>query len=193
MPLPPVPENNTARIWLDYTSMQIEHSLMVRPAVALAISERSAVAQAFATVMSSRMLDIDSVFGARYSAPGASFSVPITFDPVEGVVTVAGNVWLQDPESTALSIVGRSNTTGRDVRYTLFTGAAVGTWPSNNRYEPGEQAVIDTFRLNMTELIEGGGTLDWPMVTVDGTFITVYQYVNISQNAYWQRKQRRTG
>lgn len=192
MPLPPVPENNTARIWIDYTSLGIRHSMMVRPAVALAISERASVAQAFATVISNRMLTSDSCFGARYSAPMTDFSVPIPFVPVNGVVTIAGNVWAQDPESVQLSITGRSHTTGRDVRYTLFSPVSTDPYPAKNRYLPGQSAVIDTFRENLVGLVEGGGMLDWPMVTVDGTFVTCNDYVNISGNGYWERKQRRS-
>lgn len=193
MPLPPVPENATARIWLDYTSKGKEHSLLVRPATDLALGERQTVAQAFATVMASRMSINDSVFAARYSGVNTDFSTPFPFTPVQGVVSGALVEWVEDPESAFISLVARSTTTGRRVRYTLYTPIAVGSWPVDNRYNPGEQAVIDTWRINMTSLIEGGGSLDWPMVASDGTFVNVYGYVNLGKNSYWQRKQRRTG
>lgn len=189
----PLPETNTARLLLDYTSMQREHTLMVRPARNLLGAEKQDMAQAFATVMKARMLNIDSVVQARYADAGDAFTVPIPFNPQAGLVSVAGNVWAQDPESANITIVARSHTSGRRVRYTLFTGVSTDPWPTNNRYEPGDAAVIDTFRLNFTTLVEGEGDVAVPLVAIDGNFVTVYNYVNLSLNAYWQRKQRRGG
>lgn len=188
-----VPDNLTARIWLDYTSLGRTHHMLFRPATSLGGSERIAFAAGCATVIAQRMRAEDSVFAARYSDANTNFSIPVPFTPINGAVTAGATVWSVDPESATLNIVARSHTTGKQVRYTLFTGVAVGAWPANNRYEPGEAAVIDTWLANMTSIIEGGGSLDYPCVTADGTFATVYAYVNTSLNAYWQRKQRRGG
>lgn len=188
-----VADNLTARLWLDYTSLGRTHHMLFRPAANLSAGERASMAETLANVIALRMRAEDSVFAARYSEANSNFSIPVELEPVNGAVTAGATVWSVDPESATLNIVARSLTTGKQVRYTLFTGVAVGSWPANNRYEPGESAVIDTWRENMTTVIEDGALGTIPLVTADGTFATVYQYVNTSLSAYWQRKQRRGG
>lgn len=189
----PLPQNNTARLWLDYTSRGIQHSAMVRFGPGANPSTAEVFAAQLADAMRQRMFIADSVLAARYSGPGTLFSFPIFFTPVVGVVTEAGNVWAQDPESTFLTIPGRSSFSGRDVRFCQFTAVVTPTWPTDNRYEPGDAAVVDTWRINITELLSTGGTESTPAVAIDNNIPTWYNYVNISQNAYWQRKQRRLG
>lgn len=190
MPLLPVPDNATARLYLDYTSLGVEHTLLIRPARELSINEQGVMANAWASAMSTRMVNTDSVFAVRYSAALTNFSTPITYSPIPGALAVAGNLWDEDPESAFLSLTARSTTTGRNCRWNFFFPTATTTWPSDNRYGPGEAAVIDTFRTNITQLITFGSPAPVPAVCADNTFVAVKGYVNIGKHGYWQRKQR---
>lgn len=186
----PVADNLTMRVYLDYTSMGEEHTLLLRPASTLNASAVGVLANGWASILSNRMLNTDSVFGVRYSNPLEDFSIPILYTPVPGVVTAAANLWTEDPESAFLSFVARSTTTGRRGRYTFFTPIRTTDWPADNRYSPGESAPIDTLRTNIQNAVSIGTPGSVPLLNADGTFQTVYSYVNIGKNSYWQRKQR---
>ncbi len=189
----PLPPNNTTRLFLDYTSVGVPHTLMVRLPSAAPIPEINGFAFALGSVLVTRMFDTDSVYGARLSNVGSNFSFPLEFDVNPGVITLFGNQWAQDPESVFLSIVGRSGTSGRKSRVEFFTSVSTAAWPSDNRYNPGEAGPVDTFRENMLSVLNGVSTGGLAAIAIDGSDVIYNQYVNIALNAYWQRKQRRTG
>lgn len=188
MPLPPLPDNNTARVWIKYTSVFVEHEIMFRLPSFSTPTDAVAFAAAASNVLKERMRDLDSFLSARYSAAGTIFSVPIAFTTVAGVVS--SGVWAQDPESVELSFTGRSFADGRHGAWYFFTAVPTPSWPAKNRYLPGEAAVIDSFRANVTDLIEHGDTPATQVVTIGGSIPTVNQYVNIRFNAEWQTSQR---
>lgn len=188
MPLPPLPDNNTVRVWVKYTSVGVEHELMVRLPEFSVNTDATAVAASVGAVLVTRMSNTDAVLSARYSPAGSTFSVPVAFTPVVG--SLVQSTWPQDPESTQLTLTGRSFTDGRDVSWTFFTGQQTPTWPADNRYNPGEAAVIDTFRANFTALVASPSSPERQIVTISGTIPTVNSYVNIRQNGYWQSAQR---
>lgn len=188
MPLPPLPANNTVRVWIKYTSVGIDHEFMFRLPDFAAVGDAAAVADDVADILALRMSNTDSLLSARWSPAGAAFSVPITFTPRTGTLTQS--TWPQDPESTELAMTGRSYTDGRKVDWYLFTGQQTTSWPADNRYNPGESAVIDTFRTNWTNLINSAPAPARQIVTISGTIPSVNAYVNIRQNGYWQSAQR---
>lgn len=186
----PLPENSTARLFLDYTSMGVNHTVMIRLPSDATLGGIQQFAIDIADALRTRMLETDSFFAARLSNVGSDFSFPITFPVLPGILTVAGNVWGQDPQSTMLSIVGRSYSTGRRVRLQFFSPVSSTSWPDDNRYNPGDSAPVDTFRTNVIGTLNGGGISGVQAVAIDNTAPGWYPYVNISQNAYWQREQR---
>lgn len=186
MPLPPLPENNTACLFLHYTAVGIPHTIMLRlPGVGA--STPSDYAVAYANILRQRMRSTDGFQSAEYREAEAIVTLPIAFTPVAGALDGAG-VWAQDPESTQLSLVGRGTVSGRKVRWEFFTGIATDYWPPSNRYLPGQAAPVDTWRLNFSNAAQGAGTM--PLVTIGGDLVVIYGYVNIRQNGYWQTKQR---
>ena len=188
----PLPQNNTTRLFLDYTSMGVPHTLMVRIPSSATPTQIEQFATNLSDALRNRMLTSDAFLSARVSNAGSNFSLPITFVPAGGVLASAGNIWGQDPESTFVSIVGRSIVSGRKNRLEYFNPITTTSWPDDNRYNPGEAAPIDTFRINVINVLNGGGSSGVAAVAIDGTDATWYPYVNIAQNAYWQRKQRRS-
>lgn len=184
----PLPENSTDRVFLDYTSMDISHTLELRITPAGGATPID-YANTYSAWMVQRMLTTDSVQGARFQAAGSNFSLPLPFTPAIGVIAAdIGNRWIEDPESAFLSLIGRGRTTGRRVRWTLFTPARTTLWPEDNRYNPGDAAPIDTFRQNFASLADAAGIA--PLLTVGGDLVNVYGYVNAGKNSYWQREQR---
>lgn len=186
MPLPPLPENSTACLFLHYTAVGIAHTVMLRMPAAGGVPPGD-YAVAYANILRQRMRSTDGFQSAEYRAAGAIVTLPIAFTPVAGAL-VDAPVWDQDPESTQLSLVGRGNTTGRKVRWEFFTGVRTDYWPANNRYNPGAAAPVDTWRTNFANAAYGAGL--YPLVTIGGDLLTVYAYVNIRQNSLWQNKQR---
>lgn len=92
-----------------------------------------------------------------------------------------------------LSIPFRGLTSGRKGIFMFFSPVSTTNWPIDNRYNPGDAAPIDTWRLNVISVLQGGEGLGVNAVVIDGSTPVFKNYVNISQNAYHQRKQRRTG
>ena len=185
----PHPINQTARCWVKYTSVGIVHEMLFRlPITGVTGANALNRANDLAVVLSQRMSNTDSILGARYSPAGSTFSVPLAFSPVPGVLTQS--TWPQDPESTQLSFTGRSFTDGSDVRYEFFTGQQTTAWPADNRYNPGDSAPIDTLRINFEAWLSSTVVPAESVVTITGTKPNLNSYVNIRQNGYWQTQQR---
>jgi len=182
----PLPSESTARLYLDYTSVNIEHTMLLR--LAGDATDALDYANTYAAIFAQRMYPTDSFFRARFAADEAHFSLPLAFTAVSGALPSGTTTWPQDPESVFLSFVGRGLVTGRRSRVEFFTSIVTTTWPGDNRYNPGDAAPIDTLRANFAAAAEQGGT--HPLLTIGSDEITVYDYVNIASNAYWQRKQR---
>lgn len=188
MPLPPLPDNNTVRVWIKYTSVGVEHDFMFRlPSFATA-GDAAFVADGMADILITRMSNTDSCLNARWSPALSNFSVPIAFTTRPGLLVQS--TWAQDPESTELVMTGRSYSDGRRVAWQFFTGQQTTAWPADNRYNPGESPVIDTFRINFTNFVESGPSTARQVVTIGESIPTVNAYVNIRQNGYWQSAQR---
>lgn len=186
----PLPQNNTARVFLDYTSFQVQHTICLRPNATATVSDMEQLAADFADTMGTRMFDSDSVFAARYSNAGDDFSLPLDFTAVEGAIALSSNFWVEDGEAAFLSLPMRSIVSGRRASFQFYTPVRTTDWPADNRYNPGDAAPIDTLRLNFKSVIDGVSGWGGQLVAIDGTALIVYEYMNIAKNAYWQRKQR---
>lgn len=188
----PLPESSTARVFLDYTSCNIEHTFEFRLGAGATLTTAADRAELVAALLATRMTDNDSIIRARFSQQGQNFSLPLTFTPVQGVLPFDGGGpwWVEDPQSAFISLIGRGQTTARRARWFFYTPVKTITWPADNRYQTGEAAVIDTFRENWEALIEDTPGPGSQIVTIGGDIPLVYGYVNIAKNGYWQRKQR---
>jgi hypothetical protein len=188
----PVPPNGTDRVFMDYTSYDIPHTLILRLPPVSTPADGEAVAAAAATILKQRMSVNDSFTAARYQQSGTNFSLPIAFTAQQGVVDPSGGsaLWQEDPESAFITFIGRGSATGKRVRWEFFTSVRTTTWPGDNRYNPGESGPIDALRTNWTNFVEVGATATQQIVTIAADIPVCYDYVNIGKNAYWQRKQR---
>lgn len=187
----PLPANNSSRLFLDYTSLNTQHTVALRYE---GIQTTPNLINAFnivATVLASVMITTDSVFGARYQNAGTNFSISLPITPVSGANALAGNLWVEDPDSAQLSLVGRDNVSGRRVRWLIFTPFNFASgWPTDNRYQDGENTLVDNFRFAWEDIAAGSGTMPFPLVSIANNPVVLYDYVNICKNGYWEREQR---
>lgn len=181
----PLPENNTVRLMIDYTSAGIVHTLMLRFGDSIGSADAATTAAALCADLAPFVNAGDSFFRARYSDHDSDFSLPIFWTTIPGTSTGAG--FEEDPESAFVSVVGRSNA-GRRVRWELFTVAKISTdWPLDNRYSAGESTNADDIIAAFVAATEDATA---PVRAIDKAPVNVYDYLNIAKNGYWQRKQR---
>lgn len=191
-PLPPLPENNTTRLFLDYTSLGRKHTLLLRMNGQPTPTAMNAVYEGAATAMSLIMLSSDSITGARVSLEGDDFTLPFEVEPKTGALNPATQQWAEDPESSFLSLPGRSSR-GRKLALKFFSPARVAARPANNRFAAGQATAIDNFRAAFIAGVTGDFESGAQICAIDGFPIVWSSYVNIAFSAYWQRRQRRTG
>jgi len=182
----PLPENNTARLMIDYTSAGIEHTLMLRFPDGVDSAAATLAGQALCLDLSPYVNANDSFIRARWSAKNTDFSLPVSWTPVDGASV--GAAFDEDPESAFVSVVGRT-LGGRRARWELFTIAKLTVlWPDDNRYGPGESGNADAVVAAFTTA--ASGVAPARIVGIDGLEVVVYPYLNIAKNAYWTRQQR---
>lgn len=187
----PLPDSNTGRLYLDYTSASVPHTLIVRFDGTQTAANLQSAAAIVANHMAQAMVNSDSVFAARASQEGQEFSLPVTFTSVPGVRTLAGNIWTEDPDSAFYCLTGRSNTQARRWKLLHFTIYNFGSsWPVDNRYSAGENATVDAVRTGWAQILAGQASMPFPCVAIDAGPIVMNAYANIAKNAYRQRKQR---
>lgn len=181
----PLPQNNTHRLFVDYTSGGFQHTLTFRfpPSTvqATAVSKGHAICTSLQFAVNAN----DEFFAARWQPQDADFSLPVPWASISG--TDAGAAWAEDPESAQLSVCGRSEG-GRRYRFELFTIVQLSaTWPSNNRYQYGDDTDPDGI-ISVVQAAAADAVT--PICAIDNLPVIVYDYANISKNGYWERKQR---
>lgn len=186
MPLPPLPPNNTARVWIKYVTggaaSSQEHEVMLRfnpeAASPVAVMERfHAVLVGFGT---NAFRTGWHVVSARAANAGASFSLPV--QPPAGLLGFQGSNGAEGYNGSWEAIEdtcqGRSGVSGRRVDFSLYRAAG---------------AIDNTFRYGMpgavaTALSVGAGAEEF--LCIDGTPPSWYTYVNQNYNSYWERQLR---
>jgi len=177
----PLPANATARYFVDYTDGLNKHSILFRSGNEVATAaDLGTIANEFIAVLQPLMYNGWQILGARFSAEGTNLTLPVVppnqVDPGQVVAMSGANA------PRYVSFVGRGITSGRRIRFFVF-GLNVFTG-DDYRIQPGEVPVLDDARAVLADA--GLGLLD----TVAGDNFTLYQYVNVGFNSYFERKQR---
>lgn len=176
----PLPEDSTARLYLDYTAVGDEHTVQVRYATLAEATAAAAIWQALLEANPAAFGSNVTFTGARASAPGTNVSNPVPFDPVTFVGTaVAAN---QAPRF--LSWAGRT-TGGRRVRYYFYGFNIDNAVPNDFRLSGEENAVYAAFQDDLFSLLD-----ETNAVAIDGLTPVMYNYANVGFNAYWQQEAR---
>lgn len=190
----PTSQTLTQRLFLEYTSQGIPHTLCFRFSPPAAPADLPGYAQTIAQLYAAYMLNTDSFFRASYASVGSNVQFPIAFSAQPGANTAAGNIFTEDPQSVMISMTGKDTAAGFRWSTRFFTAYNNGgIRPDKNRY------LGDAISGNLLGWYSGvigllaGTYLGVPRVVgVNGASIIFNAYVNISNNGYVQRKQRRT-
>lgn len=176
----PLADNLTPRLFIEYTSMGHEHTMLIRLQGGATGADAITAYNEITAILKSGMHTSDSFTGARFSAAGSNLSFPLSVTAVAGTGSTSVG---EDNKPNFVSWTGRS-LQGRRVKITFFTG------------QTGE---ITGFRwgtppagwlANMLSYLD----LDAEgIVAADGGIPVWNPYVNMGVNSYYQRKFRRTG
>lgn len=180
MPLPPLPEHNTPRYFLDYEGDMGKRTAQIRSDPSLS---HTSVAQAIAAYVELlRPITYMAVVftSLRFAPAGSNVSNPVDWTSVAGTANTT-QVGADYPRF--ISFAGRS-TSGRLVR--LFHYGCTLAQTNDFRIQLAENTVVTAIRdfLNDQALA---------FLTIDGTRAVWKPYANAGYNAYHQRKRRVVG
>ncbi len=177
MPLPPLPENNTDRAWLKYTSAGVEHELCFRLPAATPQSTFITVATAIANGLKAYLTTIDAFTGLRHADAGSDLSFPLSFTAVAGTNNGA---WELEDKAHFVALAGRS-LDGYRCRVTFFS-VYVDDTKQYRTPAPGAGAAGALY----STITAASPSL----VSISGAAMIWNAYINQGYNAYWQRELR---
>lgn len=183
MPLPPLPENNTPRLFLDYTTGRIEHTVIFRAAQGVEPFEARDAVYGFFLALQSQLVSTWAVTGLRWQEWGSIITLPT---PLGDFADFSGTGLESIPvtaEPLQWNFVGRGQDTGRLVKVGLYgLDEAV---PAEYRYVGSGLPLA--FANALTALATTGNTAP---VTIGGDAPLWKPYVNVQYNSYWERRAR---
>lgn len=184
--MPPLPVNNTYRVWCEYTSGEIAHDLLLRFAYPFGgepdtnIYDRLVL---LSNAMFNAMADTDAITGWRYSDKTSLISLP--FDGPTGNGTQSGGTVNPESRTGFYGVAARSGT-GRHYHANFFTLVSY----TENVYRQ-DYSSLPTNLQNVLDAFRGVGVdPGQDLVGIDEQPLFFKNYMNIGQNAYWQRRQR---
>lgn len=174
----PLPENATARLFVDYTDGLNNHTLMFRYPVGVGATEVMEVVDDYLSSLSP-ILHLLTITAARISSAGSEFSFPTAWTGLGtyGSGTIVG--WKAPAE---LSFVGRS-ADGRRARWFLF--GYKDTIPNDFRLSTGDNTAVLAAYNDLVDAALAG-----TICTIGGIPPVIYPYANVNFNSYYETKQR---
>lgn len=194
MALPPLPENNTDRLFVHYTSgggaTAQNHVMTIRynAATAQPFDILTDLGDTFAGLANEGdLFDGWSVLRAETQAQGAQVRLPVSVPANLLAVTGNGQANVtQRSQSREVRFIGRGLTSGRRVSMSLY-GIKDGAIESEDyRFEPTPGSLLADLLL----LIKGIGLTGAAWTTIAGDQTNWYPYVNYQANSHWETEQR---
>lgn len=172
----PLPTDNTQRFFLDYSTTNLSHTLMVRTTSTTSAAAFSTFMDAFLTALAPE-LSLITIDGARVAQVNTNVSIPITWsgDPSYGTGSESA---VFRPRS--LCFLGRT-ANGRRARMYVFGGDY--TSPNDFRINRVDNANIDA----AIDVLEVNPQF---FAGIDGLASVKYSYVDVNFNSYWERAVR---
>lgn len=177
MPLPPLPDNNTGRAYLEYTWGAITHEICFRHADTASQADYIATATALANALKPYIGTSDRFTALRFSNDGSNLSFPLAWTAIAGT----GSDPTNDHQRAAFVALSGRSSGGYRCRITFFTNY----WGVSNDYR------APTTGTNAGAALYSAVTSATPvLVAKDGAGVIWNAYVNQGENAYWQRQFR---
>lgn len=180
MPLTPLPDNNTARLWVQYNSGTGIHEMMFRQVTSVTKADFIFQVREFCTALAPLMRNTGGWSAARYAAAGSDLSFPEVWALIAGTNASVPGVGLR---TLYYTFTGRS-LVGRKAR--LFFYTPYGAQEDDYRREVGDVAQLDNARAVLNAAAR-------KIAAIDGSPPEWYPYYNVGFNAYWQRRSRTIG
>lgn len=174
----PLPDNNTACLWVDYNNGWDDHSLQVRYAGAANFADAVAAAVGLFSELEPVMY-LTTILGVRYRSAGSTIALPNTWP---GAATYGAFLMPREMAPRAITFLGRS-TDGRRVSWSLYVYN--GNTPGTYRIAAGAVGEIDAAIAHIDTVSNAG-----PFCTVSGDAPTMYPYASVNYNSYWEAEQR---
>jgi hypothetical protein len=146
-----------------------------------------------ATQLADYMIDYDSFTSAEYAQVSTNVRFPLAFTTVAGANSVAGNVYADDPESVQVSMTGKGTAAGVKWSMKFFTpfNWAGSVWATKNRWTLSTApAQVLNFFDRVQTMYSPTGLSGVRLVCAGSQPVIINNWVNISHNGYWQRRQR---
>ena len=177
MPLSPLPPSNTARLFVDYSTDNYDHTMMFRYSPSAGISAAQAAIDDFLTNVSGTTSTL-TIRGVRAAASGSDITNPVGSDlsATYGDGTEAIAVAPRE-----LRFVGRS-TDGRKVSISVF--GYEGSTPDTYRFLPDDNAFLDAA---VASLVSNSTIIG---LTISGAQAIWKTYVNIQFNSHFETRNR---
>lgn len=183
MPLPPLPDNNTARLFVDYTTGRNAHTLICRYDQQNDLAVPIGAVLQFLTALQPVLNLLWAVTGVRNQAAGSIVTLPV--DPLGLDGFQGGSQSSLDLSKEPLQYVwtGRGEQTGRQVRVGVYgiqaeppatyrwTGAGRPAWAAD---------AAESLRL----------TRNLAFITIGEDSAVWRDYVNANYNSYWETEAR---
>ena len=176
MALPPLPEDNTARLFLDYEGPYGKRTMQFRSSLVGGISAAAGQVESFVNIIRGA-ITVETIFtGLRLAEAGSNVSNPVEWLPIQGTVN---NTLAPTEYPRFFAFWGRGND-GRETKLTVYGGVF---------------SVTADYRLQRVEQLIIGQAIDYlnstaTFTTISGSRPTWKQYANTGYNAYHQRKRR---
>lgn len=185
-----LPANNTNRLFFDYVSQTngYEHTMAVRYGPSQSVAAVMASLYSFVSAIGLAHFASGWRFiRARRQDAGSDFSVPEALAAPLSTWVGTGGTFAISYEPLELCFVGRSPTSGRKARLSLYGGTGVNL-NTNFRVE-----LPDSGYAWLQAGIAALNGASNAFLAVDGSPVVWYPYVNWQFNSYWERQVRGQG
>lgn len=170
---------NTPRLWVDYNDGTHDHSIMFRFNLTATVGAAMEVAHSLFSGVQEELYT-NTIKGARMAFADSPVSFPVLWS---GNDTYGSGAQPAVSAPLELCWVGRT-TAGRMAKWFLY-GFKLGV-PEDYRFFPGVDSVLDAG----TAAIRAGVN-EGTIIAIDTFQPSVYPYINIQWNSYWESQARR--
>lgn len=184
-----LPENSTNRAFVDYVTNTldgVEHTAYIRYAGTdrTGASAQTLLKDVLVAIGAPNFRTTWRVIRVRTQMAGENFSFPQTVLPALSAFSGTGaGGYARDRNSEYVSFVGRSPVSGRRSLISLY-GLVVAIPPTLRTV--GSSGGTGYVSASVNALNATGS----PVVSVDGSAVVWYYYVNFGRNSYWQKRLR---